>query len=187
MLLCYLLLLQAAWRTYAYWPGSPPDGFSEWTTTEWTTTLAPTPKFTPMWSKCSAVEVTITVTQTILQTSSAVTITDTSTIESGIALNTSNTVTPSALKPRHYEIQASSWNIPSIVPTPETVSITASEVLTDWNFCSTSTLTTTLIEYTTLTLPASTAIATAFETIPGMQVNEPTLFPTALRFLTTSS
>jgi hypothetical protein len=118
-----------------------------WTTTECSTTSA---------VSCTTTASTIIETQTIFQTAPPITALETSTVKSGTVLNTTQTATSLRLKPRDNKDWGSSWNIKS------------AKSWTDWEFCSPSTLTKTLTEYTTSIIGPSTTTKTLVETQPGM-------------------
>jgi len=149
------LLLQAAWGIYASGPAAFHDGFSDkWSTTECTTTLAPSP--------CPEVDVTVVVTDTIILSGPTITVTETSIFKSGVVLNTTISATSSALKARGYTGHDSSWGFPSAP-----VYLTGSEIWTYSAHCSPSTIATTATYYTTSVLAASTITKTIVQTEPA--------------------
>jgi hypothetical protein len=122
----------------------------------WSTTECSTTRPASQWSTCTPSEITIIETKTILQTAPPVTHTETSIVKSGTVLNTTQTATSSALKPRDYKGWGSNWGFKT------------AESWTGWESCSPSTLTKTLTTYINSIVAPSTTIKTLFETQPGM-------------------
>lgn len=108
-----------------------------------------------LWNKCAPVEITVSETQTVIQPGSTVTVLDASTSKSGVVVKTVSATASSPLKRR---------NFPGYSSNCVTVSLPSF-----YGYCSASTVTKTVVQYTTSTLPASTIIKTSLDIQPGEQ------------------
>jgi hypothetical protein len=137
---------------------APHNGFSKpLTTTECLTPIAPSP------SPCPEVDVTVIVTETIVHSGPAITITETSVSKSGVVLNTTGSASSSALKPRNFPNYDSIWKVPTA-----SGYLTESETFTYPAYCSPLTLTKTATQFTTVVGETSTVTEIAVKTEPGV-------------------